>query len=63
MEKLAVGKNIESGTVDLGFPLEKNLKNLSHFRNKQISDLTACILDRPRHKEIINKLKQLRPSL
>ena len=58
MNKIATGK-IDKGLIDLDFSLEKNLKNLSEFKNKDISLLTVCILDRPRHKVIINKLKDL----
>ena len=56
MEKIAVGKNIKNGTVDLDFPLEKNLKNLADASNKQLSDLTVCLLNRKRHKKIIDTL-------
>ncbi len=59
MEKIAVGKNIESGTVDLDFPLEKNLKNLAEAKNKQLSDLTVCLLNRERHNKIIDTLDNL----
>ena len=62
MEKIATGK-IEKGLIDLDFPLEKNIKNLSDFKNKKISSITACILDRPRHAKIINKLKELKVNL
>ncbi len=58
MDKIATGK-IDKGLVDLDYPLEKNIKNLSNFKNKEISSITACILDRPRHKKIIDKLKDL----
>ena len=58
MNKIATGK-IDKGLIDLDFPLEKNIKNLSEFKNKDISLLTVCILDRPRHKVIIDKLKDL----
>ncbi len=58
MYKIATGK-IDKGLIDLDFPLEKNIKNLSEFKNKDISLLTVCILDRPRHKVIIDKLKDL----
>ncbi len=58
MNKIATGK-IDKGLIDLDFPLEKNVKNLSEFNNKDISSLTVCILDRPRHKKIIDKLKDL----
>ena len=62
MNKIATGK-IESGLIDLDYSLEKNIKNLSEFKNKDISSLTACILDRPRHKKIIDKLKDLNVNL
>ena len=42
MHKLAVGKNIEKGVVDLDYSLEKNLKNLADAKNKELSDLTVC---------------------
>jgi fructose-1,6-bisphosphatase II / sedoheptulose-1,7-bisphosphatase len=58
MNKIATGK-IDKGLIDLDYPLEKNIKNLSEFNNKPYSSLTVCILDRPRHKKIIDELKDL----
>ena len=58
MDKIATGK-IEKGVIDLDNSLERNIKNLSDFYNKDISSITVCILNRPRHKKIINKLKEL----
>ena len=58
MNKIATRK-IEKGLIDLDFTLKKNLSNLSEFLNKDISSLTACVMDRPRHKKIIDELKQL----
>ena len=58
MNKIATGK-IDKGLIDLDHSLEKNIKNLSDFKNKEISSLTVCILDRPRHKKIIDELKDL----
>ncbi len=62
MNKIATGK-IDKGLIDLDFSLEKNLKNLSEFKNKDISSITVCILDRPRHKMIIDKLKDLKVNI
>ena len=62
MNKIATGK-IEKGLVDLDFSIEKNIKNLSDFNNKKISSITVCIMDRPRHKKIINKLKDLNVNI
>ncbi|MDA8984948.1 class II fructose-bisphosphatase [Candidatus Pelagibacter sp.] len=58
MNKIATGK-IDKGLIDLDYPLEKNIKNLSEFNNKPYSSLTVCILDRPRHKKIIDELEDL----
>ena len=58
MNKIATGK-IDNGLIDLDYPLEKNIKNLSEFNNKPYSSITVCILDRPRHKKIIDELEDL----
>tara|TARA_B110001450_G_scaffold83776_1_gene79638 strand:+ start:207 stop:1154 length:948 start_codon:yes stop_codon:yes gene_type:complete len=58
MSKIATGK-IDKGLIDLDYSVEKNIKNLSDFTNKKNSSITVCVMDRPRHKKIINKLKNL----
>ena len=62
MNKIATGK-IDKGLIDLDYPLEKNIKNLSEFKNKDVSSLTVCVLDRPRHKKIIDELKDLKTNI
>jgi len=62
MNKIATGK-IDKGLIDLDYPIEKNIKNLSEFKNKDVSSLTVCILDRPRHKKIIEKLNDLNVNI
>ena len=62
MNKIATGK-IEKGVIDLDYSLKKNISNLAEFMNKDISSITVCILDRPRHKKIINELKNLKVNL
>ena len=62
MNKIATGK-IDKGLIDLDYPLEKNIKNLSEFKNKDMSSITVCVLDRPRHKIIIDKLKELEVNI
>ena len=59
MDKIAVSKKIPFEAIDLDFPVEKNIKNIADSLNKDIADITACLLDRPRHKQIINELKRL----
>jgi len=59
MEKIAIGSNLPKNIIDLDFGVEKNIKLLAEAKNMEISELTACILKRPRHEKIINSLKKL----
>jgi fructose-1,6-bisphosphatase II / sedoheptulose-1,7-bisphosphatase len=62
MDKIATGK-IEKGLIDLDNSLKKNISNLADFMNKDISSITACIMDRPRHKNIVQELKALKVNI
>jgi len=62
MDKIATNK-IEKDLIDLDNPLKKNISNLADFMNKDITLITACILDRPRHKKIIDELKELKVKI
>ena len=53
----------EPNVVDLDFTVKKNIYNLADYKNKKPEELGACILDRPRHKEIIEELKKLKVNL
>ena len=63
MDKIAVGKNIPKGVVDLDYSVKKNVENLANFKNKNPENLRACILDRPRHKKKIEELTNLKVKL
>ncbi|MDB4193903.1 class II fructose-bisphosphatase [Candidatus Pelagibacter sp.] len=58
MDKIATGK-IENGLIDLDYSIKKNISNLANFMNKDIQSITACVMDRPRHKHLIEDLKVL----
>ena len=62
MEKIST-KVKEKNVVDLDYSIKKNIFNLSEYLNKKPENLTACILDRPRHYEIINELKSLKVKI
>jgi fructose-1,6-bisphosphatase II / sedoheptulose-1,7-bisphosphatase len=62
MDKIATPK-VEKGVINLDYPLKKNITNLADFMNKDISSISACILDRPRHKKIIDELKELKVKI
>tara|TARA_B100000989_G_scaffold174947_1_gene131173 strand:- start:22 stop:972 length:951 start_codon:yes stop_codon:yes gene_type:complete len=59
MDKLAVSNRVPFDATDLDFPLEKNVRNVADSLNKDIKDITVCLLDRPRHKEIIDNLNKM----
>ena len=49
--------------IDLDYTVKKNIFNLAEYKNKKPEDLTVCILNRPRHDEIIKELKKLKVKL
>jgi fructose-1,6-bisphosphatase II / sedoheptulose-1,7-bisphosphatase len=57
MDKIAVGGGLPDHVVDLDETPAKNLKELSKAKKKDISDLLVCILDRPRHEELIKQVR------
>tara|TARA_B100000470_G_scaffold35035_1_gene24235 strand:- start:69 stop:1013 length:945 start_codon:yes stop_codon:yes gene_type:complete len=63
MDKIVVGPGLPDNLVDLDNDLEKNIINLAKAKNKKMSELTACLLNRPRHNKIINTLKSLNVNL
>ena len=62
MEKISTRVN-EKNVIDLDFSVKQNISNLSDYLNKNPENLTTCILDRPRHKNIIEELKKLKVNL
>jgi len=62
MHKIATTKT-EKGLIDLDYSIAKNISNLADAKNTEPSKLTACVLDRPRHKDIINELKLLKVNI
>lgn len=58
MDKIAVGAGLPEDIVDLDATPAENLKNLAQAKQGSISDLLVCILDRPRHAELIAKVRE-----
>jgi len=59
MEKIAVGANLPKNLLDLDNGVEKNIKLLAEAKRKKITELNACVLKRPRHSHIVEKLNKL----
>ena len=58
MDKIAVGGGLPDGVVDLDAGPKENLKRLAKAKGSEIADLVACILDRPRHSELIASVRE-----
>ena len=63
MNKLAVSSDVPFDATDLDFDIEKNIKNIADSKNKRLNQITVCILDRPRHADIIEKLKNINVNI
>ena len=57
MDKIGVGPGLPEGCVDLDRSVRENLEAVAKGRGKPISEVTACILDRPRHADIIQAVR------
>jgi fructose-1,6-bisphosphatase II len=57
MEKLAAGPE-GAEVLDFEAPIADNLSKLARAKSGDVSDLTVCILDRPRHREIVEQVRQ-----
>jgi fructose-1,6-bisphosphatase II / sedoheptulose-1,7-bisphosphatase len=57
MEKIAIGGGYPDGIIDIDAPPAENLKRLAEESGRDIGDLTVCILDRPRHEELIANVR------
>ncbi len=58
MDKIAIGLNIKEQIIDLDNSPKNNLKNLARIKKCDVSDLTTMILSRPRHEELIAKIRE-----
>lgn len=57
MDKVAVG-GVGKGVVDINLSPRENLKRLAKAKDCKIGDLTAIILDRPRHRQLIGEVRE-----
>jgi fructose-1,6-bisphosphatase II / sedoheptulose-1,7-bisphosphatase len=59
MDKIAVGPGYPKGVVDLDATPAENIKALAKAKKVDASHITVCVLDRPRHAEIIASLRDV----
>lgn len=56
MEKLVVGREA-ADVIDINAPIEDNLKAVARAQDERVEDLTVCILDRPRHADLVSSVR------
>ena len=57
MEKIAIGPGYPAGLVDLDASVADNVNALAKAKGVSVGEITACVLDRPRHARIIEELR------
>jgi fructose-1,6-bisphosphatase II / sedoheptulose-1,7-bisphosphatase len=57
MEKIAIGPGYPDGLVDLDMPPEEAIHRLAEAKGVKPRDISACILDRPRHAKLIEAVR------
>lgn len=57
MDKIAIGPGYEDGVIDLDASPAENITAMAKAKGVDVSAMTACVLDRPRHAEIIASLR------
>jgi fructose-1,6-bisphosphatase II / sedoheptulose-1,7-bisphosphatase len=58
MDKIAIGPGYPDGVVDLDAPTEENIRNLAKAKGVPTEAITAMVLDRPRHADIIAAVRK-----
>ncbi len=59
MEKIVIGANLPKNLLDIDNGVKKNIEILARAKKKKISEINACVMKRPRHDDIIIKLKEM----
>jgi len=58
MEKLAIGEGLPKDSVSLEEAPAKNLSELAKAKGREVTEIIACVLDRPRNNELIKKIRE-----
>src|SRR5437763_11047693 len=59
MQKIAIGPGYPKGTIDLDAPADENIRNLAKAKGVKPSEITAILLDRPRHAKMIEAIRKV----
>lgn len=59
MDKIAVGGGLPDGVINLDKSPTENVESVAKAKGKKVSEIMVCVLDRPRHSEIIKELRSI----
>lgn len=59
MDKIAIGPGFAPGTVDLDMSPQENVRSLASAKGVEPRDITVCVMDRPRHADLIAALREV----
>jgi fructose-1,6-bisphosphatase II / sedoheptulose-1,7-bisphosphatase len=57
MDKIAIGPGYPDGTINIDLSPTENIARVSKAKGVPVSEITACILDRPRHQKLIDEVR------
>ena len=63
MEKIAVGPGYPAGIIQLDAPAAENIAAVAKAKGVPVSEITACIMDRPRHARLIEEVRATGASI
>ena len=63
MEKIAIGPDYPENIIDLDNSIETNLNNMAEFKSIKPSELTVCLLERDRHKKIVESITKMSANI
>jgi fructose-1,6-bisphosphatase II / sedoheptulose-1,7-bisphosphatase len=59
MQKVAIGSGYAPGTVDLDMSTRENLESLARAKGVPVTEISVCMLDRPRHARLLEELRDI----
>ncbi len=59
MDKIAIGPGFDADVIDLDAPIAENVHSLAKAKGESVHEIGVCVLDRPRHAEIIDSLRAI----
>ncbi|MGE0046910.1 MAG: fructose-bisphosphatase class II family protein, partial [Hyphomonadaceae bacterium] len=59
MDKIAIGPGFDDDVIDLDLSIKDNVHSLAKAKGEKVHDIGVCVLDRPRHSQIVDDLRAI----